>query len=55
MLAHTPAAAAPGTPGQGSQTEPTISLEEARIWHDRFSKAKRAIACPKCLESDVQR
>ena len=38
---------------KGSQTGTTISPEEAKIWHDRFSKAKGAIACPKCIESAV--
>ena len=55
MPAHARAAAAPGTAGQGRQTEPTISPEEAKIWLDRFSKAKGAIACPKCIESAVDK
>ena len=55
MPAHTRASAAPGTPGKRSQTGPTISPEEAKIWHDRFSKAKGAIACPKCIESTVDK
>ena len=53
MPAHERAAAAPGTAGQGSQTEPIISPEEAQIWHDRFSKAKGVIACPECIQSAV--
>ena len=55
MPAHTPAAAAPRTPGQERQTEPTISPEVAKFWHNRFSKAKGAIACPKCKESAVDK
>ena len=55
MPAHTRAAAAPGTPGQGSQIEPTISPEEATFWHNRCSKAKGAIACLKCIVSAVDK
>ena len=52
---HTRATAAPRTTGRGNQTEPTISPEEAKIWHERFSKEKGAIACPKCIESAVEK
>ena len=55
MTAATRGAAVPGASGHGTQTEPQISLQEAKIWHERFSKVKSTIACPKCIEAAVDK